>query len=410
MMGMDQALLAILSTTTINLTENNTFVPHLIVICGATAIGKSGLAIALAQQLHSVILSADSRQVYREFNIGTAKPSIAEQQQVPHYLIDICAPTETLTVAEYQQQAQALIGGEGRGERGEGRGERRQKAEGRSSGGSRESGVGSREAGEDTGIRRYGDINDSELKTQNSKLSSVAAQSASQNSKLSPPLTPHSSLLTPHPSPLILVGGTGLYIRSIVRGLKIPRVAPQLGLRSQLQALGQSQLYTFLQQVDPAAAAKIHPHDQVRTLRSLEVFYVTGRPMSAQQGEQPPTYPILQIGLDCQTVEQSDRRVERRTEHMMAAGFVDEVHYLCQKYGTELPLLNTLGYAEFKQHLTGDISLTEAKALTVLHTRQFAKRQRTWFRADPAIEWFDADSSDLLEQVWRRVQTFLAHR
>ncbi|XGV97786.1 MAG: tRNA (adenosine(37)-N6)-dimethylallyltransferase MiaA [Leptolyngbya sp. BL-A-14] len=379
-----------LSTSSSNLTEISTHVPYLVVICGATATGKSGLAIALAQRLYeakrvdSAILSADSRQVYREFNIGTAKPPIAEQQQVPHYLIDICDPTETLTVAEYQQQAQGLIEGqkaEGRGQKAEGRGK---EAEGRS----QESGVRSQH----------------ELKT-------VLTETLGERSLKLP--TPHFPLPTPHPllpTPHLLVGGTGLYIRSIVRGLKIPRVAPQPALRSQLQALGQSQLYALLQQVDPDSAMKIHPHDQVRTLRSLEVFYVTGYPMSAQQGEQPPTYPILQIGLDCETVEQSDRRIEQRTEQMLEAGLVQEVEHLCKKYGADLPLLNTLGYAECKQYLMGELSLQETKKSIVLHTRQFAKRQRTWFRADPTIEWFDADSPVLLEQVWQRVQEFLANR
>jgi len=301
----------------------------LITICGPTATGKSGLALSLAQQLDSVILSADSRQVYREFDIGTAKPTAAEQQLVPHYLIDICEPTKTLTVADYQQQAQALI--EGRGARGEGRG-------------------------------------------------------------------------VSFPS-LLLVGGTGLYIRSIVQGLKIPRVAPQPELRSQLQSLGQKQLYAMLQQVDPAAAQKIHANDPVRTLRALEVFYVTGRPISEQQGENPPNYPILQIGLDCDCLGD---RIEQRTEQMIAAGLVAEVENLCHKYGVALPLLDTLGYREMKQYLAGEITLTKAKQLTVLHTRQFAKRQRTWFRAYPQIEWFDADAPDLLEQVWKRVQEFIS--
>jgi tRNA dimethylallyltransferase len=300
------------------------FPPSLITICGATATGKSGVAIALAKRLNSVILSADSRQVYREFNIGTAKPTAAEQQMVPHYLIDICAPTETLTVADYQQQAQALIA--------------------------------------------------------------------------SPPASP---------APLLLVGGTGLYIRSVVQGLKIPRVAPQKELRSQLHSLGQSQLYAMLQQVDPAAAPKIHPNDPVRTLRALEVFYVTGYPISQQQGEHPPDYPMLQIGLDCAVSAALTRRIEHRTEQMLTAGWVTEVETLCQKYGSDLPLLNTLGYREMKQYLAKEISLSEAKDLTVLHTRQFAKRQRTWFRASPQIEWFDADHPDLLEQVWLRVQQFI---
>ncbi|MBW4580048.1 MAG: tRNA (adenosine(37)-N6)-dimethylallyltransferase MiaA [Tildeniella nuda ZEHNDER 1965/U140] len=388
---MDQPLLPLPLTATSSLVNHSTDEPHLVVVCGATATGKSGLAIALSQRLRetklidSVILSADSRQVYRDFNIGTAKPSIAEQQQVPHYLIDLCDPTETLTVAEYQQQAQGLI--EGVGSRESGVGSRRQ-AEG----------AGEAEEAEERGSRHQ----KSKLETRNS----LAKRHELLLKTLPLFPIPHSPL----PTPLLLVGGTGLYIRSIVRGLKIPRVAPQPELRSQLQSLGQPQLYAFLQQVDPDAASKIHPNDQVRTLRSLEVFYVTGQPMSVQQGEQPPTYPILQIGLDCQSVEESDRRIAQRTEQMVDAGFVNEVQSLCQKYGADLPLLNTLGYGEFRQYLAGDCSLAEAKALTILHTRQFAKRQRTWFRADPAIEWFDADRPDLLEQVWQRVQEFLANR
>ncbi|MDY7023592.1 MAG: isopentenyl transferase family protein, partial [Cyanobacteriota bacterium] len=132
----------------------------IIVICGATATGKSGLALALAQRLNTVILSADSRQVYREFDIGTAKPTLDEQQLVPHFLIDICDPRETLTLAEYQEKAQALI-----------------------------------------------------------RVRTPLASS---------------------PPPL-LVGGTGLYIKAIVRGMKIPRVAPCAELRSQFQSLGQVQ-------------------------------------------------------------------------------------------------------------------------------------------------------------------------
>jgi tRNA dimethylallyltransferase len=296
----------------------------LIVICGPTATGKSGLAISVAQQLGSVILSADSRQIYREFDIGTAKPSMTEQKLIPHYLIDICAPTETLTVADYQEQAQTLI-------------------------------------------------------------TSFFSDS----------------------TPLLLVGGTGLYIKAIIKGLIIPRVPPHPALRSQLLSLGQSQLYTMLQQVDPVAVEKIHPHDQVRTLRALEVYYVTGRPISQQQGENPPPYPILQIGLDCAAAHLT-QRIQQRTQQMLAAGWLDEVKYLCDKYGENLPLLDTLGYQEMKQHLAGNLSLAEAIELTVIHTRQFAKRQRTWFKADSQIEWFDSETPDLFAQVLRRILDFQA--
>lgn len=291
----------------------------LIVICGPTASGKSGLALALAQRLGSVILSADSRQVYREFDIGTAKPSQGDRLLVPHYLIDICNPTETMTVADYQAQTQALI--------------------------------------------------------------------------------------ATHNLPL-LVGGTGLYIKAIVQGMKIPRVAPQPELRSQLVTLGQIQCYAFLQQIDPIAAQKIHPNDSVRTLRALEVFYVTGQPISQQQGENPPNYPILQIGLDCSHPDNLTRRIAQRTNEMIELGLVNEVENLARKYGNDLPLLNTLGYQEINQYLQGKISLNEAKDLTILHTRQFAKRQRTWFRAYSQIEWFDADNVNLLDIVWQRINDF----
>ena len=296
----------------------------LITICGATATGKSGVALVLADRLRSAILSADSRQVYREFDIGTAKPTKVDRTSVPHHLIDICAPTETLTLAQYQQQAQTLI--------------------------------------------------------------------ADVDLAGSPPL--------------LLVGGTGLYLKSIVKGLKIPRVAPIPELRSQLADLGQSQCYAMLQQVDRSAAEKIHLNDTFRTLRALEVFYVTGRSISEQQGENPPDYPILQIGLDCEIDVLGDR-IKQRTEQMLERGWLAEVEYLCKKYGCDLPLLNTLGYQEIKQYLAGDIKLEEAKELTILHTRQFAKRQRTWFRAYPEIEWFDVSAPDLLERVWQRVEEFV---
>ncbi len=343
----------------------------LIVICGATATGKSSLALALAKRLRAIIISADSRQVYREFDIGTAKPTKSQQQEVPHYLIDICEPVETLTVADYQQQAQGLIS----------------------------SGVG--------------------------QLRGEAFKKIGSESPLNPPIL--GDLKCPAPpelgaegqvssiqqgqnlgvSPALLVGGTGLYIRSIVQGMKIPRVAPNNELRSQLQKLGQFQLYAMLQQVDLVAAQKIHANDLVRTLRALEVFYVTGRPISVQQGENPPSYPILQIGLDCPNLEDLQKRIEQRTEEMISMGLVAEVELLCRKYGVDLPLLNTLGYQEIKEYLLGGISLSEAKNLTVLHTRQFAKRQRTWFKADGTIEWFDSNDRQLIEKVWQRVQEFI---
>lgn len=297
----------------------------LVAIGGPTATGKSGLAIALSRRFNGVILSADSRQVYREFDLGTAKPSVSEQLQVPHALIDCCDPTETLTVAEFQQQAIALI------------------------------------------------------------------ETLHQGGQALP----------------LLVGGTGLYLKSVVRGLQFPRVPPQMALRSQLSHLGQPHCHAMLQQVDPVAGQRIHLNDAVRTLRALEVFYATGIPLSAQQQEQPPTYPILYIGLDCAEPENLRQRIARRTQVMIDAGLVAEVATLIDRYGADLPLLNTLGYAEVRSHLQGNHSLATAIELITQHTCQFAKRQRTWFRRVPDIEWFDADAPDLLDQVSQRLETFL---
>ncbi|MEM7066707.1 MAG: tRNA (adenosine(37)-N6)-dimethylallyltransferase MiaA [Cyanobacteria bacterium P01_B01_bin.77] len=286
------------------------------IVVGPTAAGKSGLAVELAQRLQGVILGADSRQVYRDFDIGTAKPSLAERRLVPHHLIDICEPTETLTVADYQEKAQGLI------------------------------------------------------------------QQIHQRQDQIP----------------LLVGGTGLYVNAIAKGLIIPRVAPQQHLRQQLTNLGQPQCYAFLQQVDPNASQRIHPNDAVRTLRALEVYYATGKSISSQQGENPPDYPLIYIGLDCG--EDLRSRITQRTHSMMDAGFVEEVEQLIKRYGVDLPLLSTLGYAEIKRYLAGDGSLTEAIALTIRHTQQFAKRQRTWFRKETAIKWFDSNDPKLIDKVW----------
>ena len=302
----------------------SSYVPSLIIVVGPTASGKSGLALQLAQRLNGVILGADSRQVYREFDIGTAKPSKADQQLVPHFLIDICEPTDTLTVADYQTEAQRLI------------------------------------------------------------------QKIHQRQEQMP----------------LLVGGTGLYVNAIAKGLIIPRVAPHEELRQQLAGLGQPQCYAFLQQVDSEATERIHPNDAVRTLRALEVYYATGRPISDQRGETPPNYPIIHIGLDCG--EDLRQRIEKRTHQMIDAGFVSEVERLINRYGADLSLLGTLGYAEIKQYLAGDATLAEAIMLIVRHTQQFAKRQRTWFRKEDAIKWFDSNDAELVVKVWNYIQSFTA--
>jgi tRNA dimethylallyltransferase len=303
-----------------NQSETSSIIPQnpraLIVVCGATATGKSGLGMTIARQLNSLIVSADSRQIYREFDIGSAKVMPHEMQGVPHYLVDAYDPTETVSAAMFQDRARQIL------------------------------------------------------------------------SQAEIPL---------------LVGGTGLYIRSITHGMRIPRVVQHPELRSQLEGLGQSFCYQLLQHLDPKTCLKVHANDRIRTVRALEVFYVTGIPMSVQQGEEPPNYPILQIGLRS---ERLDDRIALRTRQMFELGFVNEVKGLVEKYGDGLPLLNTLGYQEVRQYLRGEITLEEAEVLTVLHTRQFAKRQKTWFNGIKSIEWFDADAVDLVPQVLGRMTEF----
>jgi tRNA dimethylallyltransferase len=289
--------------------------PALITICGPTATGKTGLAIELAQRLNSIVIGADSRQIYRELNIATATPRGAELKMAPHYLINTCEPSTTLTVADYQIFANNLIA------------------------------------------------------------------SSHQRGKIP-----------------LLVGGTGLYIKSIVRGLQIPRVAPQADLRQQLESFDSIFLSQLLQQVEPET--KLHPHDRQRVLRALEVYYVTGRTISSQQGEQPPSYSIIQIGLDCMELEQ---RIRQRTEQMVVMGWAQETEQLIAKYGWDFPHLKTLGYAEMSRHLQGQTSLTQAIEDTILHTKQLVKRQRTWFRGMAEIRWFDSTDSQLLDRVWKLV-------
>lgn len=281
------------------------------------------MALKLAQGLGTVILSADSRQVYRGLDIGTAKPTPKQQAQVPHYLIDICEPTQTLTVAEYQTQAQDLI---------------------------------------------------QHFHTQ------------------------HQTVL--------LVGGTGLYLQAITQGLTIPPVPPQPELRAQLSHLGQREIYQWLQQIDPTASQRIHPHDQVRTLRALEVYYVLGVPLSSLQHHHPPNYQILFLGLDYQDLGSYSSKIRERVETMLAQGWIGEIEFLVKQYEWELPLLQTLGYQEMGRYLQGQIGLDQAIEETTIHTRQFGKRQRTWFRNRMTFEWFEAADENLLDQLWERVQEF----
>ena len=282
--------------------------PLVIVLLGPTASGKTDLAIALAQALDLAVLNVDSRQLYRQMDVGTAKPTAAQRGQARHELLDLRDPDQPINLQEFRAIAEAQLNAE------------------------------------------------------------LARK----------PLA-------------LLAGGSGLYLQALTQGLEPPAVPPQPQLRAQLAALGQPLCHQLLRQGDPAAAARIAPADAVRTQRALEVLYATGRPLSSQQGATPPPWRVLELGLNPTDLT---ARIASRTRGLFAAGLVAETEALIERYGAELPLLNTIGYAEAKQQLAGELSETEAIALCEQRTRQFAKRQRTWFRRRHEPIWLEERSTE----------------
>jgi tRNA dimethylallyltransferase len=189
----------------------------------------------------------------------------------------------------------------------------------------------------------------------------------------------------------LLSGGSGLYLKAIVGGLQPPAVPPQHALRAQLTALGQTTCHQLLQMADPEAAERIAAGDRVRTQRALEVLYATGKPLSAQQGHQPPPWRVIEFGLDPPDLRQ---RIAARSRELYKDGLVEETRGLIGRYGADLPLLNTIGYGEAKALLAGDLSEAEAIGLTETRTRRFAKRQRTWFRRQHSPIWLQGSTTD----------------
>ncbi|MBI3327474.1 MAG: tRNA (adenosine(37)-N6)-dimethylallyltransferase MiaA [Nitrospinae bacterium] len=282
----------------------------ILVILGPTAVGKTDLSLALAHDLDAEIVGADSRQLYRFLDIGTAKPSVAQRQAVPHHLIDVVNPDEPLNAAMFSRMAWACIRAiEARGKR-----------------------------------------------------------------------------------PLV-VGGSGLYIRALTDGLFTGPSADR-DLRASLEAEanlgGIHILHDRLAQVDPQSARRIHPHDRVRIIRALEVYTLTGTPISEWQRQWHPPQrpqPFVLIGL------QRDRhdlraRIAARTQAIIRKGLVTEVRWLlAEGFSPGLPPLRSVGYAEIIAYLAGEYSLTEAQALIARNTWHLAKRQMTWFRRVTGIRW-----------------------
>jgi len=306
--------------------------PHipLLVIVGPTAVGKTALAIALAQALGGEIVSADSRQVYRGMDIGTAKPSAAERAAAPHHLIDVVDPDEEFSLARYQDLATEAI-------------------------------------------------------------AEIAARGRLP----------------------LLVGGTGQYLAALLEGWQIPRVAPQPELRAALEReaaqLGAAALHARLALADPAAAAGILPTNVRRVIRALEVYELTGRPISEQQQKHPPPYRAKTLWLTRPVAELYDR-IDARVDAMLAAGLVAEVRGLAERgFGWELPAMSGLGYREFQPYFAGQATLEDAVMRLKFDTHAFARRQPGWFRRLPAITQLPADTPDLPERAldWWQVHKML---
>ena len=293
--------------------------PLVIVLLGPTASGKTDLAIALARALDLAVLNVDSRQLYRQMDVGTAKPTAAQRAQARHELLDLRDPDQPLNLQEFRAIAEAQLNAE------------------------------------------------------------LARK----------PLA-------------LLAGGSGLYLQAITQGLEPPAVPPQPQLRAQLAALGQPLCHQLLRQGDPVAAGRIAAADAVRTQRALEVLYATGRPLSEQQGATPPPWRLLELGLNPANLE---ARIAERTRALYGQGLVAETAALIGRYGPELPLLDTIGYAEARQLLAGTLTEAEAGALTQQRTRQFAKRQRTWFRRRHRPCWLAGEGeAALLKQALQEVE------
>lgn len=297
--------------------------PFVICLYGPTAAGKTGLAMALAEQLPCDIISVDSALIYRGMDIGTAKPTAAELAQAPHRLIDICDPAESYSAAQFAADARAAI-------------------------------------------------------------DDIIAQGRIP----------------------LLVGGTMLYFKALLEGMSyLPEADPQLReqLQQRLQEEGSAALHRELQQCDPDSAQRIHPNDPQRILRALEVFALTGLPLTVLTEERHGAlpYPLVQIAVAPPDRAVLHERIEQRFRQMLDQGLIAEVSQLRLRSDLhlDLPSMRCVGYRQVWQYLDGELSYEEMVDRGIFATRQLAKRQLTWLRKWPNVHWLDSDAADLVEQA-----------
>ncbi len=300
-------------------------------ITGATASGKTLVSLALAKQLDAEIISLDSMAIYRGMDVGTAKPSLDQRQEIPHHLIDILDPVETFSVSQYRDRSLDTI----------------------------------------RSIRDRG-------------------------------------------KQVVFVGGTALYLKALLRGIFDGPPADwefRGEIEKELQHVGLSELYRRLQLVDPLAADKLHPNDKRRIIRALEVYRLTGQPISHLQtefddGHSPESCKVFTLR---HTPPVLHERIQQRVEWMFEHGLVDEVKTMLARWGQlGQTAAQAVGYREVIEHLTGKRDLNETKELVLFRTRRFARHQETWFRGLRECRILDLPDSISARQQAERLASEIA--
>ncbi len=284
----------------------------IIVLLGPTAVGKTELSLELADKLPGEIISADSMQVYKNMDIGTAKVKNKIREKIPHFLIDIISPEEEFSVAEYQERVDQII----------------------------------------------------------------------------PQIIDNNSFP-------MLVGGTGMYINAVIEGFMLPEIEPDQELRNQLkneaEDKGRKYVHNKLADIDPELANKLHPNDLRRVIRGIEIYKQTGHTKTYyknRQKERPPRYKSLKFGLYRERDELYNI-INRRVDNMIKKGLVDEVEMLYNNFNLSKTACQALGYKEIIGYIEGKYDKKEAIRQIKKNTRNFAKRQLSYFKRDDDIRWFN---------------------
>lgn len=280
-------------------------------VVGPTASGKTALGVALAQRFNGEVVSFDSMQIYRRMNIGTAKPTKEEMQNIPHHMIDVAEPEENWSVARYVEAAVPVV----------------------------------------------------------------------------------EDILARGKTP-VLVGGTGLYVDSLVSGrtFAVQATGWRERLQAQVKAEGILPLLEELGRVDPESAARLHPADEKRIIRALEVWHETGKTITQHDRETkalPPRYQAVTIGLNFEDRTDLHKRIDLRVDEMVKLGLYDEVRdLLASGVPEKCTAMQAIGYKEIVSAMKNHASLDDAAEEVKLRTRQYAKRQLTWFRRNRDTNWF----------------------